>query len=197
MNTARYILALLSVVMIPPAVVHWIVVHPFARFWRKIGPPASYLMLIALYLAVAAAMFAVSEPILAVEYGTSWTLVGLAVGVYLASATIEIRCRRLLSARMLMGGPELNPRSAPGKLLTEGIYGRVRHPRYIAVLLGMIAVALFCNYLGLYIVVALMVPGLYLVAVLEERELRERFGTAYEEYMRRVPRFVPRKRQPS
>jgi protein-S-isoprenylcysteine O-methyltransferase Ste14 len=28
------------------------------------------------------------------------------------------------------------------------------------------------------------------VVRLEERELRERFGTAYEEYCRRVPRFV-------
>jgi protein-S-isoprenylcysteine O-methyltransferase Ste14 len=69
----------------------------------------------------------------------------------------------------------------------------VRHPRYIAVLLGMFAVALFCNYLGLYVVVALTVPGLYVVAVLEERELLERFGTEYREYMERVPRFVPKK----
>jgi protein-S-isoprenylcysteine O-methyltransferase Ste14 len=194
-NTARFVLALLSVVMVPPAIVHWLVVHSFARFWRRIGPPTSYIMLIALYIAVAAAMYAVSGPILAVEFGTNWILLGLAVVVYLASASIEVRCRRMLSARMLMGGPELNPKSGPGKLLTEGIYGRVRHPRYAAVLLGMTAVALFCNYLGLYVIVALTVPGLYVVAVLEERELLERFGTEYRDYMERVPRFVPKKQQ--
>ncbi len=150
-------------------------------------------MLTALYLAVAAAMYAVSEPILAVEYGTEWILIGLAVVVYLTSVSIEVRCRRLLSAGMLLGGPELNPKRGPGKLLSEGIYGEMRHPRYVAVLLGLIAVALFCNYLGLYIIVALSVPGLYVVAILEERELLDRFGEEYREYMRRVPRFVPRR----
>jgi protein-S-isoprenylcysteine O-methyltransferase Ste14 len=194
-NTARYVLALLSVVMVPPAIVHWLVVHPFARFWRRIGPPTNYIMLIAVYVAVAAAMYAVSGPILAVEFGTNWILIGLGVVVYLTSVSIEIRCRRLLSARMLLGGPELNAKRGPGKLLTEGIYGRVRHPRYVAVLLGMTAVALFCNYLGLYVIMALTIPGLYLVTVLEERELLERFGTAYGDYMERVPRFVPKRPQ--
>lgn len=197
MNTARWVLALLSVVMLPPAIVHWLVVHPFARFWRRVGPPWSYMLLIALYLAVAATMYAVSGPILAVEYGTDWILIGVAVVVYLASVGIEIRCRRLLSTRMLLGGPELDPKGGPGKLLSEGIYGRVRHPRYVAILLGMIAVALFCNYLGLYIIVALNLPGLYVIALLEERELLDRFGDEYREYMERVPRFIPRKRQPA
>jgi len=31
----------------------------------------------------------------------------------------------------------------------------------------------------------------FLIVQLEERELRERFGTEYEAYCRRVPRFVP------
>jgi protein-S-isoprenylcysteine O-methyltransferase Ste14 len=30
------------------------------------------------------------------------------------------------------------------------------------------------------------------VVVLEERELRHRFGPVYEEYSRRVPRFIPK-----
>jgi protein-S-isoprenylcysteine O-methyltransferase Ste14 len=35
---------------------------------------------------------------------------------------------------------------------------------------------------------------MYAVVVVEERELRERFGLAYEEYCRQVPRFVPKLR---
>jgi len=192
-NTARWILALLCVVMVPPAIVHWAVVHPFARFWRRVGPPRSYVLLVAIYVTVAAVMVAVSRPILAVEYGTNWLLIGLAAVIYVVSATIEVRCRRLLSARMLLGGPELDPAAGRDRLLTEGIYGRMRHPRYVAALLGLIAVALFCNYLGLYVLVALTVPALYAVAALEERELLDRFGDEYREYLGRVPRFIPKK----
>ena len=196
MNTARYVVALLTVVLVPPAIVYWLVVHPFARFWRRIGPPTSYVTLIALCFIVAVLMYILREPILAVEWGTNSILIGCAVGVYLASAGIEIRCRRLLSAGVLIGGPELNPARGPGTLLTEGIYGRIRHPRYVAVLLGLIAVALFCNYLGLYAIVALTIPALYVVAILEERELLDRFGDEYRRYLERVPRFVPQRRRP-
>jgi protein-S-isoprenylcysteine O-methyltransferase Ste14 len=36
------------------------------------------------------------------------------------------------------------------------------------------------------------IPGFYLVIVLGERELEDRFGDAYRKYLRRVPRLVPR-----
>jgi len=35
---------------------------------------------------------------------------------------------------------------------------------------------------------------IYLLAIIEERELLERFGGDYRRYMERVPRFVPRSR---
>jgi protein-S-isoprenylcysteine O-methyltransferase Ste14 len=40
--------------------------------------------------------------------------------------------------------------------------------------------------------VALWLPGIYVIVRLEEKELRDRFGLAYDEYRRRVPRFLPR-----
>ena len=51
---------------------------------------------------------------------------------------------------------------------------------------------LISNHLALYGVFALWLPGVWLIAVLEERELRVRFGAEYDTYCRRVPRFVPR-----
>jgi protein-S-isoprenylcysteine O-methyltransferase Ste14 len=68
----------------------------------------------------------------------------------------------------------------------------MRHPRYGGALLGVVAVALFVNYLGIYVMGALLFPGLYLVTILEEKELSERFGDPYRKYQRQVPRFIPK-----
>jgi len=92
----------------------------------------------------------------------------------------------------LVGIPEFSKADNKGQVLSEGIYGRVRHPRYVAIMIGTLAWALFVNYVGVYVLAILTLPGLYLVAVLEERELLERFGDEYARYRERVPRFVPR-----
>ena len=76
-------------------------------------------------------------------------------------------------------------------LLSEGIYGKIRHPRYVEALLWVLGYAFIANYLGLYLLFILSIPTVFLIVLLEERELRERFGTEYEDYCRRVPRFVP------
>jgi protein-S-isoprenylcysteine O-methyltransferase Ste14 len=38
-----------------------------------------------------------------------------------------------------------------------------------------------------------MFPAIHLVVLLEEPELRERFGAEYEEYCGRVPRYIPKR----
>ena len=63
------------------------------------------------------------------------------------------------------------------------------------VVAGTLAYALFANHVGVYVLWLLLFPALLLVIRLEERALRERFGPAWEEYARRVPRFVPRSRR--
>ena len=49
----------------------------------------------------------------------------------------------------------------------------------------------FANYSGAWALYALMFPAIHLVVLLEERELGERFGAEYEDYRRRVPRYLP------
>ncbi|MCH7490282.1 MAG: isoprenylcysteine carboxylmethyltransferase family protein, partial [Gemmatimonadetes bacterium] len=107
--------------------------------------------------------------------------------------TIAVKRKKYLTTAILAGIPELSRGGEKGKLLTEGIYGRIRHPRYVEALLGVLGYALIANYLGMYILFVLTVPAIYFIVVLEERELRDRFGSAYEEYSERVPRFFPRR----
>ncbi|MFQ5631170.1 MAG: methyltransferase family protein, partial [bacterium] len=93
---------------------------------------------------------------------------------------------------ILSGLPELSEKRYPGKLLKEGIYGKIRHPRYIEALLGVLGYAFFSNYLATYLVFLFGLPMIYIIVLLEERELHERFGAEYEEYCLSVPRFVPK-----
>jgi protein-S-isoprenylcysteine O-methyltransferase Ste14 len=140
-----------------------------------------------------AGIYTVREPILSVEYGTNRALWPLVVLFYGLSVWVEIRCRKHLKTKILLGSPELDPSGHGGRLITEGIYGKIRHPRYVAVSLGTVAVSFFCNYLAVYIIVVLLIPALYLVVVLEEKELRDRFGDEYVQYCEQVPRrFIPR-----
>ena len=62
--------------------------------------------------------------------------------------------------------------------------------------MAVLSYSLIANYAGLYVLTVLSVLALYAIVLLEERELRERFGSAYEEYARSVPRFLPRPRTP-
>jgi protein-S-isoprenylcysteine O-methyltransferase Ste14 len=193
MNTARYVLALICIMTYPAAVGWWYVTHPFIDFWRRLGAPASITILAIASLLLAAAGYLLRGPLLAVEFGTNPYLWPPAALIYAASIYVELRARKHLKIRILAGVPELQRDGRGGRLITEGIYGTVRHPRYLGVWLGTAAVAFFTNYLAVYVIALLMIPALYLVVMLEENELRDRFGDEYLRYCERVPRrFIPR-----
>jgi protein-S-isoprenylcysteine O-methyltransferase Ste14 len=190
MDTLRYGVALIVLVAFPPAVVFWLCVHPFAKAWRKLGPFWSLALLYGALLLAMVGLFRARGPLLAVEFGTRWPLVAVG-GVCLVLAAMALRAvRRRLGVRVQMGIPELDPR-AEQRLLTEGIYARVRHPRYLEMLLALLGFALVANYLAGYVVLAASALILHAVVLLEERELAERFGPAWEAYAARVPRYVP------
>jgi protein-S-isoprenylcysteine O-methyltransferase Ste14 len=137
-------------------------------------------------------IFLARETLLSVDFGSNYWLCLLALLCFAGAALIGFQRKRLLTFGILAGIPELSQKRSPGKLLTEGLYAKVRHPRYIEVFLAVLAYALFANYLGPYVAVVLTVPTIGLIVVLEERELRERFGSEFEDYSRKVPRFIPR-----
>ena len=80
-----------------------------------------------------------------------------------------------------------------GRIVTTGIYSKVRHPGYLGLILSYLGASLcFQSLVPILIAVALSAL-LVLTALKEEECLLKRFGKEYEEYMRRVPwRFVPK-----
>ncbi len=193
MDSVRYYLALILVAMYPPAFLFWFVVHPFIGFWRRAGATVTYAVNLPAMVAVMYLLFRSRDTILSVEYGTRPTLIVVGLVLYAVAVVVEVQCRRHLSLRTLVGVPELKAeQQGPGELLSEGIYARVRHPRYLGVMVGGAGIALVANYLAGYAVMLLLVPVLYALMLLEERELQARFGNAYARYARDVPRIIPR-----
>jgi protein-S-isoprenylcysteine O-methyltransferase Ste14 len=190
MDIFRYILALLVVVCVPPGVVLWLVIHPFARFWRRLGPGWTYAILSVPALGGMAVLVLARRTLLGADLGTNGWLIALAIPCAVMWIALALRRRRKLTFRILAGWPELS-RDQPGVLLTDGIYATMRHPRYVEVVLGTAVYCLVANYIGAYIVLAASMAVLYVVVLMEEQELRRRFGEAYDAYARRVPRFIP------
>jgi protein-S-isoprenylcysteine O-methyltransferase Ste14 len=195
MDSLRYFIALITVIATPPGLLIWLAIHPLAPRWRRIGAFWTYTILGVPSGALMVWLFLRRHNLLAVDFGTRYSLIGLGLVSLGVGSAITLKRRKLLSYGILAGLPELSPRRYPGRLLTEGIYSRIRHPRYVETALWVLAYAAVANFLASWVVLALSLPILYLIVLLEERELRDRFGRRYEEYCAQVPRFIPRRRK--
>ena len=193
MDTARYVLAVLTVFAIPCICVFWLLVHPFANGWRKIKPWLTYGILLGLFVSVIFILHPVRQFLIGTDYGFQPILAIAAVICFVVSVVIGLKRWMPLTNRIMVGYPEVSKEAYPGKILTGGIYGKIRHPRYVQRQLCFIGYALFANFLGVYIMTILLIPALYLIVLLEEKELIDRFGKDYVEYSKLVPRFFPRK----
>ena len=77
-------------------------------------------------------------------------------------------------------------------LVTSGPFAWIRHPIYTAMFLMMIALAIGLGHVArLIIAVPVYALGTAIRVRIEERLLRTAFGSAYEEYAKRVKRFIP------
>jgi protein-S-isoprenylcysteine O-methyltransferase Ste14 len=82
--------------------------------------------------------------------------------------------------------------SAEGNLVTNGIYGRVRHPQYFGLFLVSIGLMIQWPTLVTLLLWPVMFMVYYKLAMKEERKMIELFGGRYLEYKKLVPAFFPR-----
>ncbi len=190
-DPVRYILAVMCLVTFPGAIVFWWIIHPFIEFWRRTGMTAAYTTGFAAMILIGVALYLVRDRFVGQDLGTHWYLIVPGLLVYAVSAGMEYQCRKLLTFRILVGVPELKNERSGDQLISQGIYQLVRHPRYLTIIVGMIGVSLVINYSGIYLLMLLLIPGLYLIALFEERELLIRFGDTYRQYRQTVPRLFP------
>jgi protein-S-isoprenylcysteine O-methyltransferase Ste14 len=85
------------------------------------------------------------------------------------------------------------PVDPPKELVMVGLYRFVRNPMYVAGILALISWMLWSPSLPLILAPVLFFIAAHLfVKFYEEPTLKGKFGIAYEEYLNRVPRWVPK-----
>ena len=80
----------------------------------------------------------------------------------------------------------------PGhRLVTRGIYGTIRHPSYLGLLVNSVGWCLaFRSGIGL-LLTALLIPPILARIAAEEALLRDHFGAEYDTYRARTSRLIP------
>lgn len=113
-----------------------------------------------------------------------WLLIAAGIALYFACA---------LWGFALRGKGTPLPLDPPKKLVVEGPYRVVRNPMYWSVAFVMLGeAAIFHSGALAELAVAFFVGTGVFVLLYEEPVLRQQFGAEYEEYCRRVPRWLPR-----
>ena len=79
------------------------------------------------------------------------------------------------------------------RLVCEGVYAQTRNPMYVGNFLLLTGLAMIYNsVLGYLVALPVYVGAILAIIGSEEDFLRGKFGAEYDDYCRRVPRFVPR-----
>ena len=87
------------------------------------------------------------------------------------------------------------PVDPPKELVAIGFYRYVRNPMYVGILSVILGYFLLFGYWNLLIYGIVVFLAFHtFVTYYEEPTLKKKFGAVYEEYLKRVPRWIPRVR---
>jgi len=96
---------------------------------------------------------------------------------------------------VVLGRGTPNPLDPPRRFVAVGLYRHVRNPMYVAIGLLVAGEAVLWQSREVLLYVLLLWPCFHLfVTQYEEKHLLAVFGADYEDYLRRVPRWLPRLR---
>ena len=125
-----------------------------------------------------------------IEIALAIATIGLGLGsVWITLAAISTLGKQWSVAAKMVEGH---------RLVTEGLYGVVRHPIYAGYFGLLLATGLAFSHLrALLLAILLFWTGAVIRIRTEERLLREEFGQEFEAYARRVPAVFPRLRRDS
>jgi protein-S-isoprenylcysteine O-methyltransferase Ste14 len=127
-------------------------------------------------------------PFLPVDWRAQYIVAALIVVLLLASLIFLAAAVRTLGKQWSLQARVLEHH----ELIRRGPYRIVRHPIYSGMFGMLVAGSLaYGHWLGLLIASLVYCFGTIIRIRSEEKLLREQFGSAYEEYAREVPAFIP------
>jgi protein-S-isoprenylcysteine O-methyltransferase Ste14 len=187
----KALLALITIMIWPVIPLMWVPVHFATGFFRRLGR-LTYMFVAVPWFSAAYLIFLHREVILSHQLDISPVLKVAGLLLLAAGTMLHMWTAALLTFPGIVGIHEI---SEPQKssLVDKGPFAAVRHPTYLAHTMMFLGVFLFTGFpaTGILTLVDFIVVG-SLVIPLEERELLQRFGMPYRDYMKRVPRLVPR-----
>lgn len=77
------------------------------------------------------------------------------------------------------------------ELVTTDLYGQLRHPQYLGLILVVVAFLIMWPTVLTVILAPFLIGRYILLAKEEDRELEEKFGEDFRRYKERVPGFIP------
>lgn len=175
-----------------PIPLYWFVMHPQIDFWRNHRNAGFTAALLLAWPPVTLFLVIFRHDLFLRTWPPVWSAV---LGFVLLSCEFWIfwRVKRDLGGARFIGQTEL---SGGGEVARQGIYARIRHPRYVGSLLAILGACFLAGTRLMWSVAAAWTVLTLIAISLEERELRTRFGAAYEDYSRQVPRFLPASTKP-
>jgi protein-S-isoprenylcysteine O-methyltransferase Ste14 len=102
----------------------------------------------------------------------------------------------VIATALVMGGWSAI-HAAQGRLVTDGLYGRVRHPQYVGLALFVVGALVQWPTIPTLLMAPVLLAVYARLARREEAELEAQFGDAFRRYRATVPAFLPRIRSVS
>ena len=120
-----------------------------------------------------------------VATGNPW-LLGIGLAIFVLGLALAVWARVYLGRNW---GMPMSQKADP-ELVTTGPYGKVRHPIYSGIILGMVGTAIAVSP---YWLIAVAITGAYFLvsAVVEERTMAQLFPAAYPPYRRVTKMLIP------
>ena len=173
----------------------WLMIHPFAEWWRArhvTERRSPYRVLIPAWMAMWVVFSLVTRRWADVLlYRAQWTW-GVAVLLFACGLFIYTQSARNFSARQLGGVPEIHGLQREQRLVTDGIRARVRHPVYLGHLSETLAWSVGTGLAVCWALTAFAVATGAVMIRMEDAELENRFGDSYRAYRKAVPAVLPR-----